>query len=74
MNTSGLIQFTIYTTLQMIKVHNFSVEKDFRDHLLQLSLRLVVKTIGSTILTHTPTSKSLLHARSHILTTPQGHP
>lgn len=58
----------------MIEVYNLSVEKDFRDHLIQLSLKLVVKTIGRTILTHTPTRKLPLYARSHILTTPQGHP
>lgn len=62
----------------MIEQYHLSVKKDVRDHLIQMSLRLVVETIGGDILTHNPTPQSLLHAESiqltTSLTTPQGHP
>lgn len=49
----------------MIEQYNLSIKKDVRDHLIQMSLRLVVKTIGGDILTHNPTPQSPLHAESH---------
>lgn len=49
----------------MIEQYSLSIKKDIRDHLIQMSLRLVVKTIGGDILTHNPTPQSPLHAESH---------
>lgn len=49
----------------MIEQYNLSFKKDVRDHLIQTSLRLVVKIIGGDNLTHNPTPQTPLHAESH---------
>lgn len=38
----------------MIALYNFNVKRDLRDCLIQLPLRLAVKTFVGTFLTHTP--------------------